>query len=236
MPELRGIEVPQLMRIKLPEAETAALSRIQRNLDDLARHARTFTAAAEMLSFARQRAEAHEVKFDRDNSALGQERRNLLSEWQMIAVREGAMTLFHVAAAMSEIAHALQGCPTMSASIDQARMDQAGQKFRQSFPGFKPLGGATDQPPAPPHPQPRSISFSQAYTADHVRIHAEKNNVFQIGDSRKYIGRAPGSDDPLSYALDSASVYELRGIVTTYLAVFSEVASQIAPKWPSEVG
>lgn len=230
--------MPQLMRIKLPEAEAGALSRIQRHLDALAQHARTFTAAAEMLSFAQQRAEPHEAKFQGDNSVLGVERRGLLSEWQMIAVREGAMTLFHFAEAMSDIAASLGECPTLSASIDQMRLDKAKERFRLSFPGFKALGDVANNRTAPASvpQQPNRISFSQTYSADHIRVHAERNNIFRIGDSRKYIARAPGEEELLSYSLDSTSVYELREIAIDCVRIFSAAVDNLSPKWAPEVG
>ena len=230
--------MPQLIWIKLPEPEAEAVSRIQRNLDELARYARTFTAAAEMLSFAQQKAGAHEEQHKADSSALGVERRNLLAEWQAIAVREGAMTLFHYSEVMSNIAASLRECPTLAASIDQAQLRSIGERFKQSFPGFKALGNGTDPQaaPAPASLQPQQISFSRTYSADHVQIHGEKNNIFQIGDSRKYIARAPGSGDLVSYSLDTNAVYELREITMGYARIFSEVTDKHTPRWPPEAG
>lgn len=233
MPELRGLEMPQLLRIRLPEPESEAVSRVQRHLDELARYARTFTAAAEMLSFSQQRAQAHEAQHKDDGSALGVERKNLLAEWQAIAVREGAMTLFHFAEVMSNIAASLRECPTLSASIDQAQLKAVGERFKQSFPGFKALANVGDPQPAPPTTTqaPKQLSYSRTYSADHVRIHGEKNNIFQIGDSRKYIARAPGSGELVSYSLDNKAVYELREITGSYARIFSDVSDKLGPRW-----
>ena len=103
--------MPQLLRIKIPEPEAELVSTVQRYLDELARYARTFTAAAEMLSFAQQKTSAHEQQHKGDTSALGVERRNLFAEWQAIAVREGAMTLFHYADVMNSINGSLREWP-----------------------------------------------------------------------------------------------------------------------------
>jgi hypothetical protein len=238
VPELHGLEMPQLLRIKLPEPEAEAASRVQRHLDELARYARTFTAAAEMLSFSQQRAQAHEAQHKDDRSALGIERKNLLAEWQAIAVREGAMTLFHFAEIMSHVAASLRDCPTLSASIDQARLDTIGERFRQSFPGFKALGTTTESRPTPPlSPEsPAKISFSRTYAPSHVRVHGEKNNIFQIGESMKYIARTPGSGDLVSYSLDNKSVYELREITAAYARLFLDVTDKLTPKWAPGAG
>ena len=158
---------------------------------------------------------------------------SLALDRQAIAVREGAMTLFHCAGVMDNIVGGLGECPTLSASIDPARLDTIGERFRQSFPGFKALASATDQPPAPVPAQP---SFSRTYSADHVRIHGEKNNIFQIGESRKYIARAPGGGDLVSYSLDNKSVYELREITGAYARIFSDVTDKLTPRWAPEAG
>ncbi len=229
MPELRGMEMPQLLRIKLPEHEAEAVSRVQRHLEELVRYARTFTAAAEMLSFAQQKAQAHEAQFQGDSSALGVERKSLLAEWQSIAVREGAMTLFHFAEMMSNIAVGLRECPTLQASIDQTQLTGISERFRQSFPGFKPRGDAAE--PRPATQPPGQISFSRTYSPDQIRIHGEKNNIFQIGDSRKYIAQAPGGGELVSYQLDSKSVYELREITAAYALTFAEVTEKLTPRW-----
>jgi hypothetical protein len=238
VPELRGIEMPQLLRIKLPEQETEALSRVQRHLDELAQYARTFTAAAEMLSFSHQKGQAHEAQYEGDRSALGIERRNLLAEWQAIAVREGAMTLLHYAAVMNSIAADLLECPTLADSIDQARLRSISAQFKQIFPGFRADGPvANTQSTLPPSSAPPGqIRFSQNYSADQVRIHGEKNNVFRIGESRRYIARAAGSEDLLSYSLDSTSVYELREITAAYAEAFSDLTNKLSPRWAPEAG
>lgn len=235
VPELRGLEMPQLLRIKLPEPEAEAVSRVQHQLDELARHARTFTAAAEMLSFSQQKAQAHEAQHMDDGSALGVERRNLLAEWQAIAVREGAMTLFHFAEVLGNIAATLSECPTLSTSIDRVEFDAIGERFKQNFPGFRSLASAPDQAPASTAQAPTRVSFSRTYSADHVRIHGERNNIFRIGDSRKYIARAPGSDDLVSYSLDNRSVYELREITESYARIFSDLTEKLTPRWAPEV-
>lgn len=225
--------MPQLLRIKLPEPEAEVVSKVQRHLDEMARFARTFTAAAEMLSFAQQKTGAHEAQHKDDTSALGVERRNLLAEWQAIAVREGAMTLCHYAGVMRNIAGNLLDCPTIRSSIDQQQLNAIGERFKQSFPGFSALGKSEDPHPdrAAPSPPPQQISFSQTYSANHVRLHGEKNNIFHIGDSRKFVARAPGSGELVSYSLDSKAVHELREITTAYAAIFAEMTEKLTPKW-----
>lgn len=224
MSELRGIEMPQLSRAGLPEGEAQAISTLQDSLDTLAAHARTFTAAAEMLSFAQQRAATHEAQFTGDNSAMAKERRNLLAEWQNIAVREGAMSLFHFAATMDGIALALNDCPMLSAAIDQSRLLTAGRRFRQGFPGFKAAGREAAPLPAPA--PPTQIGFSQSYSTGQIRMHAAKGNVFRFGQSVKYIAQLPDSGDQASYALDTKSVYELRAIATAYAEIFADAANK----------
>lgn len=238
VPELRGIEMPQLLRIKIPEPEAELVSKVQRYLEELARYARTFTAAAEMLSFAHQKTSAHEQQHKGDTSALGVERHNLLAEWQAIAVREGAMTLFHYADVMNSINGSLRDCPTLGGSIDQQQLSGIGERFKLSFPGFTALAIAGDPRPVPSPLSrvPQQISFSQTYSADHVRIHGEKNNIFHIGDGRKFVAHAPGGGDFISYSLDSKAVYELREITMAYASIFSDLAEKLTPKWAPEIG
>jgi hypothetical protein len=230
--------MPQLLRIKIPEPEAELVSKVQRYLDELARYARTFTAAAEMLSFAQQKASAHEQQHKGDTSALGVERRNLLAEWQAIAVREGAMTLFHYADVMNSINDSLRECPTLGGSIDQQQLLGIGERFKQSFPGFTALakGGGPRPAPSPPSRQHHQISFAQSYSASQVRIHGEKNNIFHIGDSRKFVARAPGGGDLVTYSLDSKVVYELREITMAYARIFADLTEKLTPKWAPEIG
>ncbi|MET0374693.1 MAG: hypothetical protein ABW128_10605 [Rhizorhabdus sp.] len=233
MSELRGIEMPQLARAALPEPETASVCQVQDALDDLARYARTFTAAGEMLSFAHQRTGAHEAQFKGDNSALAAERRNLLAEWQHIAVREGAMTLYHMAETMSRIGASLPECPTLSAAVDHAKLLGANRRFRLAFPGFRPTTPDADAPASTPAEKPGQISFSQSYSAELLQFHSSKNNVFSFGQSMKYIAKAPGSDHDASYTLDSKAVYELRGIAAAYADIFDDAVAKLGPKQPA---
>ena len=100
------------------------------------------------------------------------------------------------------------------------------------------LGKTEDSRPArsaPSHP-PQQISFSKTYSANHVRLHGEKNNIFHIGNSRKFVARAPGSGELVSYSLDSKAVYELREITAAYAGIFAEMTEKLTPKWAPEIG
>ncbi|KKC24000.1 hypothetical protein WP12_21800 [Sphingomonas sp. SRS2] len=225
--------MPHLARVALPDPEVASACRIQEALDDLARYARTFTAAGEMLSFAHQRAGAHEAQFKGDASALAAERRNLLIEWQHIAVREGAMTLLHIVETMSRIGASLAECPTLSVSTDHSKLLAANKRFRLAFPGFRPMTPDADDPTLSASEKPGQISFSQSYSAELLQFHSSRNNVFRFGQNMKYIAKAPGSDNDASYTLDSKAVYELRGIATTYAEIFADAVEKLGPKSPA---
>ena len=221
--------MPHVAHYALPEAEAEAAARVQAHLDDLARHTRTFTAAAEMLSFAAQRAPAHETQFPADTSALAKERRNMLSEWQNIAVREGAMTLLHVATAMEALLGSLASCPTLSAALDHGKLTAAAKRFRLAFPGFRAILADGEAPAAPAPAKPDRINFSQSYSLGHVQLHGAKDNVFKFGQNMKYIATAADGND-LSYALDAKSVHELRAIATTYAGAFTDALSRLSQR------
>jgi len=69
------------------------------------------------------------------------------SKWKIIAARDGAITIYHVATLIRGIMQAVHNLPSLATDIDKALLRAANKSFRSDFPNFTKLRHAVAHGP-----------------------------------------------------------------------------------------
>ena len=107
---------------------------IEGHLSQLSRYSEDFFHAVALFDLAGANAQrvmsaqpASRVLFDR------------FIQWQFIAARDGAMTIFHFAKSLDALKAAVSDCPPVGGHIDHDAFRAARRAFREGFRDFEPV-------------------------------------------------------------------------------------------------
>lgn len=104
-----------------PETERVHIAHIERELMSLSRYVDDFGAAVSLFYFCRQ----FNIK--------------VTAEWQFVAARDGAMSIYHVAKAIEGIRSCFRDCPVYKGAVDHSKLREAAKGLQATFPGYERL-------------------------------------------------------------------------------------------------
>jgi hypothetical protein len=140
-PPLYDIAPPIILADAFPEEERAKVRHIGYSLAWLSGRHNQFAAALSLFEFAEQRQEAMagEEAAQRQHPRYGDwwAEALRLANWQFVAARDGAMSIYHFARTMQGIRASLNGCPTFKGKVDHEKLRSVSKSFRQTFPSFE---------------------------------------------------------------------------------------------------
>jgi hypothetical protein len=147
---------------------------------------------------------------------------DLLTQWQNIAFRDGAMSIWHFYHSIEGIKKSLNLCKSLHKTVKDRKMDGPINKFKMLFPGFKKIrhavahAGENHQDAA----NSRKNSISGAYEADGIVMADTAKNASFIGfrSGRKYQHTYQG--EMVSYELSHQSLSNLVEIQEMVFATF----------------
>lgn len=151
------IEPPDLRLCNFPEDEHGQIWTISGQLGDLSSYLKNFEAAVSLFDFCIQAIQSQRG-IDPQINVHGMAS---LHRWQLIAGRDGAMTIYHFAKTMTAIRAGMSKCSSFRQLVNHDILRAATKLFEQLFPDFE------------------GIRHAVAHTAELVRTaEATKMNSF----------------------------------------------------------
>jgi hypothetical protein len=129
---------PQIDRKRIPAEEQEALLHIVDILASLGRFERRFSLALMLFDFSHDENSrlGADVSMGRADFGTLDAKTNTLSGWQMMAAREGAMTIYHFGQTVEAIGSNLKACPTLCGLADHSTLRVAKKLFNATFPDY----------------------------------------------------------------------------------------------------
>jgi hypothetical protein len=119
-PEYLPVPAPRLNWLALEPPERAVARTIEFNLFMLEYHAKAFGHAVALFEHCARKRRPHS--------------RDLFTEWQFLAARDGAMNAYHCSAGMQRVREIFHRCPTWQAQIDHSILRGAHKDLKAVFP------------------------------------------------------------------------------------------------------
>ena len=108
-----------------PPEEAGAIRQLQENVWSMAAFIKKFRAAVLLFDHCEHR---------RSKLGSDEEAARLLKDWQMIAARDGAMSIYHFGKMWTVMPTLVRQAPTLWARMNQTAFNQVGGSFEQGFP------------------------------------------------------------------------------------------------------
>ena len=113
---------PPCLNIRVvPETEREAFLALVVSVNGLASYIRMFRSAVELFEYAEVLQEPGISKHQCGN-------------WQLVAARDGAMSMFHFQRILEQSGISLKNCPTVRALLDHEKLRSARRRFNAVFP------------------------------------------------------------------------------------------------------
>jgi hypothetical protein len=120
---------PSVDRSRIPADQMPAFLHVMTLLAELGLYERQLLLAVYLYEYSAQAA--HEIA----DFATLEHSLWTTGGWQMMAGRDGAMTIYHFGCAIEGIKNSLPACPALNALIDRRELKNAGNIFEAAFPG-----------------------------------------------------------------------------------------------------
>jgi hypothetical protein len=150
---------PIVFRVEsLTEEQKGYLFLLNACIDNLQIYEREFAATILLFNFARAQSfqnpgeskidkireavRAHrfeEVRALREQQKDATEKHLLYAQWQMIAARDGAMTLYHFGVSVQYVGALVRKIPQIDQHVEQEKLREARKILKKHFPGFKAI-------------------------------------------------------------------------------------------------
>jgi hypothetical protein len=121
---------PDVDRSRIPTDQMPQFLHIITLLAELGRYERHFLLAVYLHEYSAQAA--------REITDFATLEHSLWTTggWQMMAGRDGALTIFHFARALDGLQNGLKGCPALNADVAHQSIRNARKIFESAFPGY----------------------------------------------------------------------------------------------------
>jgi hypothetical protein len=121
---------PSIDRSRIPVDQMPAFLHIMSLLADLAVYERRFLLAVYLFEYSIQAA--HEISdFVTLELSLW-----TTGDWQSMAGRDGALTIYHFGSTIDGLKNSLPSCPALNAQIDRRTLKDSSRIFEATFPGY----------------------------------------------------------------------------------------------------
>jgi len=140
-----------------------------------------------------------------------------LSSWQLVAARDGAMSIFQFGESMKFIKAGVHMAPSLSVMIDSEAWKSANRRFKKDFPRFEAMRHAV------------------AHSAEMIktRAHLKKNSAGQMFIQSSLSGRqfqATYDGKLLSYEMSQETLNKLTLVLSEFYRAFRRADGFVRPK------
>ncbi|MGP0093936.1 MAG: hypothetical protein ACLPKB_28935 [Xanthobacteraceae bacterium] len=118
----------------VPRQEWESVSHLERVLDSLDYFVGSFRAAVALFDFSHAQVR-HAIESQKERIIIPKD----IREWQFIAARDGAMSIYHIGKVLKEINPILNTCPTIRARTNHDLLRITRKKFLSLFPRFESI-------------------------------------------------------------------------------------------------
>jgi len=211
--------VPRINPNRFPEKEQQSAYACESCLRDIASCVRDFKYALALGDFC-----AFQMRIQQANPrpGLGEE----LFPWQLIACRDGAMTIYHFAKAMDGANTWAKTCPTMSPLIDHAHLKNAFKLLGSYFANFEAVRHAVAHSSELIKNRKwiDEHSFTGSYQSENINlVNVNKLVMRNVIEGRTFTSTFNGSIQ--SYEMSQATLDKLSEIATEFYLAFIPVES-----------
>jgi len=124
-------DVPKIDRSTIPENEMPPFLHVMTLLGEFGLYERNFLTAVFLYDYCQQSAGEISDFAKLENSLW------TISAWQMMAARDGALTIYHFSSAIEGLKNSLRFCPTLNTKVNNRAIREAGRLFNGFFPDSK---------------------------------------------------------------------------------------------------
>lgn len=152
-----------------------------------------------------------------------------LGRWQVVAARDGAMTIFHIAKTMQGIRRSVARHPVLRNGVDHGKLRSANKMFRRAFPSFEGIrhgiAHSAEMDRSPEHHDanafagPRPEGWPRA---------GEHDVVLRTGDLEGARFSLTWEGSVLSYEISGATMAALREIAAEFFGGFPGLGARRA--------
>jgi hypothetical protein len=126
---------PKIQVESFPSGERETIAHVTGLLSLLWQYLITFESAIELYEFC----SVQRYKEKKANPDGGYQPKHMYHEWQFMAVRDGALTLYHFAKAVEGIRRSQAGAPMFRGYVDHAIVRSAVRQFLEAFPSAQKM-------------------------------------------------------------------------------------------------
>jgi hypothetical protein len=212
---------PDIYQSLLPQAERDDAHRFSSGLHDLSRWVGSFEAAVALFESAA--ALLGPVREREKAVGVGKEEGTVL-EWQHIAARDGAMSIYHFGKMFEASRASIGKMPTVLAKHDKMLSRQARKLFEQHFPNFLDIRHAVAHSAELTKDQAAfdKNAFTGSYSGPGLKIEAgAKNNIVMGLTGTTFATTHEGRI--LTYDITRATLDTLGRVLLTYFSAFAEL-------------
>lgn len=210
----------------LPDSEKNGAYLVEANLSNLDSHVRDMQTALRLFDFtSANQAGARQQPYENKQAQAFLE---ISSGWQMVAARDGAMTIYHFATALAGIRETVSASPTLYGLVDMLKLKAANQLLHKRFPNFGDVRNAVahvaDKMKTPSKYDEHSFSGSMnnaAIKADNISGLTISNMLMD----RKYANTWNGK--LLEYEISGETVASLNEIKSEVWSIFRSVEHEL---------
>jgi hypothetical protein len=154
----------------VPRQEWEGVSHLERVLDSLDYFVGSFRAAVALFDFSRAQV-IRAIKSQEERKTISKD----IREWQFIAARDGAMSIYHIGKVLKEIYPLLNKCPTILARTDRHSLRITRKKFLSFFPNFENIR----------HSSAHAAEYAADTTGKHAITGPISHSIIQAGSGAK---------------------------------------------------
>lgn len=241
------MDVPRLYHPDMTEAEQTQAWETSGILRSLSEQSAAFSSALDLFDHAAELSLPYEQQLGvamshasvEELRASAKMKRQILAVldrfrgWQLVAVRDGAMTIYHFGQAMAAARTSAFKCKKLAEIIDRPKMKEAGKLFAQTFPNDvkvrNALGHFVELTSIPENRAENS--FTGKFTAPGVVIEG-KDNVINVLSGAKL--SLTYGNEIVEYELSRANFEALLRVQSLLFDAFRAVDLNIETKWRLE--
>jgi hypothetical protein len=219
---------PRMYDAGLPAEERRAAVLVCDNLRLLKTHVDALGAALSLFDYCdKQRRICRETLAAAPRDEIARATRRTMFSWQLVAARDGAMTIYHFATAMDGIDQTVATCPTLLALMNRPMRKAANQYFRQYFPSYIDIRDAvvhTAEKTKTPE-KPAEHAHKAAYESSAMRILEGSTLVItNTLEGRRFTNTWEGR--VLAFELSQETVNQLDNVKAQMWTAFREAERQ----------
>ncbi len=215
-----------IVAVFFPTAEQEAAKDLAGNMHSLSDFVRELKAALLLCEHA-------EYLLDKSSE---HNHRELMRDWKRMAMRDGAMSIYHFGKVWGVMPTLVRRCPTLMEHMDRELFNRVGGMFEQGFPQWaavrKSVAHRGDLSKARNRTDENAADVR--YESDAVSMNMTNSYVGSAVIGRTYISTVEGKS--AQYDLTPDTLQRLETIYTTIVRAFAAASPIIEKQWRASRG